>query len=177
MDVLCAMLLQLYTNLCDPLHCSPLGFSPWDSPGMGCHALLQQIFLTQGLNPCLLCLLYQQMGSLPLVPPGRPIWSFSLWELPCDPPGPDQGLLESSQTTACIRALAASIRQGYDVPPTVRATLHPQYFLLSIYYFLFYVPCSMQDLGSPTRDHTCAPCIASIVLATGPPGKFPHFYF
>ena len=34
---------------------------PWDSPvkttSMGCHALLQRIFLTQGLNPCLLCLL------------------------------------------------------------------------------------------------------------------------
>ena len=31
---------------------------PWDSPGkntgVGCHALLQGIFLTQGLNPCLL---------------------------------------------------------------------------------------------------------------------------
>ena len=30
---------------------------PWDSPsknaGVGCHALLQGIFLTQGLNPCL----------------------------------------------------------------------------------------------------------------------------
>ena len=140
---------------------------------MRCHALLQQIFPTQGSNRCLLCLLHQQTGSLPLVPPGKSVWSFSLWGLPCDPPGPDQGLLEPSQTTACTRALAASISQGYAVPPT----LHPQYFLLSIYYFLFCVPCSMQDVSSPTRDHTCAPCIASIVLATGAPGKFPHFYF
>ena len=30
------------------------------------------IFLTQGLNPCLLCILHWQMGSLPLVPPGKP---------------------------------------------------------------------------------------------------------
>ena len=34
---------------------------PWDSPGknteVGCHLLLQEIFLTEGLNPCLLCLL------------------------------------------------------------------------------------------------------------------------
>ena len=33
---------------------------PWDSPGkytgVGCYFLLQGIFLTQGLNPCLLCL-------------------------------------------------------------------------------------------------------------------------
>ena len=30
----------------------------------GCHALLQGIFLTQGSNPCLLCLLHWQVGSL-----------------------------------------------------------------------------------------------------------------
>ena len=33
---------------------------------MGCHALLQGNLLTQGLNPCLLCLLHWQTGSLPL---------------------------------------------------------------------------------------------------------------
>ena len=49
---------------------------PWDSPGkntgVGCHFLLQGIFLTKGLNPCLLSLLNWQVGSLPLVPPGKP---------------------------------------------------------------------------------------------------------
>ena len=49
---------------------------PWDSPGMstrvGCHALPQGIFLTQGLNPCLLCLLHWQVGSLPLAPTRKP---------------------------------------------------------------------------------------------------------
>ena len=48
----------------------------WDSPGknfgVGCHFLLQGIFLTQGLNPHHLCLLHWQAGSLPLVPPGKP---------------------------------------------------------------------------------------------------------
>ena len=43
---------------------------PWDSlgknTGVGCHALLQGIFPTQGSNPCLLCLLHWQVGSLPL---------------------------------------------------------------------------------------------------------------
>ena len=34
----------------------PWGF-PGKSTGAGCHFLLQGIFLTQGLNPCLLCLL------------------------------------------------------------------------------------------------------------------------
>ena len=34
----------------------------------------QGIFLTQGLNLHLLCLLHWQLGSLPLGPPGKPIW-------------------------------------------------------------------------------------------------------
>ena len=45
--------------VCDPMDCSPQGsFVHGDSPGkntgMGCHALLQGIFWTQGLNPGLL---------------------------------------------------------------------------------------------------------------------------
>ena len=46
---------------------------PWDFPGknteVGCHFLLQGIFLSQGLN---LHLLNWQAGSLPLAPPGKP---------------------------------------------------------------------------------------------------------
>ena len=49
---------------------------PWDFPGnntaVGCHCLLQRIFLTQGSNPCLLPLLHWQVDSLPLAPPGKP---------------------------------------------------------------------------------------------------------
>ena len=37
-----------------------------------CHFLLQEIFLTQGSNPCLLRLLHWQADSLPLVPPEKP---------------------------------------------------------------------------------------------------------
>ena len=37
-----------------------------------CHFLLQGIFRTQESNPCLLCLLYWQAGSLPLALPGKP---------------------------------------------------------------------------------------------------------
>ncbi|CAI9153348.1 unnamed protein product [Rangifer tarandus platyrhynchus] len=49
--------------LCDSMDCNPPGFfAPGDSPskytGVGCHALLQVIFLTQGLNLGLLCLLH-----------------------------------------------------------------------------------------------------------------------
>ena len=49
---------------------------PWDSPDkhteVGCHTLLEGIFLTQGSNPDLLHLLHWQAGSLSLAPPGKP---------------------------------------------------------------------------------------------------------
>ena len=50
---------QLCLTLCCPVDCSPSGSSiHGDSPGKntrrGCHALLQRIFPTQGLNPGLL---------------------------------------------------------------------------------------------------------------------------
>ena len=42
-------------TVCNPMGCSPPGLCPWNSPGkstrVGCHALLQGIFLTQGSNP------------------------------------------------------------------------------------------------------------------------------
>ena len=49
---------------------------PWGSPGKntggGCHALLQGIFLTQGLNRHLWCLLHWQVGFFPLATSGNP---------------------------------------------------------------------------------------------------------
>ena len=69
----CAKLLQSCLTLCNPMDCGP--------PSSPVHGILQArilewvvmpssrgIFLTQGLNPSLLCLLLQQGGSLPQVP-------------------------------------------------------------------------------------------------------------
>ena len=59
-SVLCLCLVaQSCPTLCDPMDCSPPGSSIHeDSPGkntrVGCHALLQGIFPTQGSNPGLL---------------------------------------------------------------------------------------------------------------------------
>ena len=59
---------------------------PWDSPGkntgVGCLALLQGIFWTQGSNQHLLCLLHWQVGSLSLVPPGKLLTSSLPVDLP-----------------------------------------------------------------------------------------------
>ena len=65
--VLCSVTLFLYDapaclvaqscpNLCDPMDCSPPGFSvhgdsPGKNTGVGCHVLLQGIFTIQGSNP------------------------------------------------------------------------------------------------------------------------------
>ena len=86
-----AKLLQSRLTLSDIMGCSPPGSSVHgDSPvkktGVGCHALLQGIFPTQGLNPHLLCLLHWQVDSLSLTPPGKSIdhgpdlYSFALTE-------------------------------------------------------------------------------------------------
>ena len=70
--------LQSCLTLYHPTDCSQPGSSDHgDSPGknteVDCHSLRQGIFPTQGSNLCLLRLLNGQAGSLPLVPPGKPI--------------------------------------------------------------------------------------------------------
>ena len=55
---------------------------PWNFPskntGVGCHFLLQGIFLTQGSNPCLLLFLCWQADSLPLPFLGSPCCSMQM---------------------------------------------------------------------------------------------------
>ena len=75
----------------DPMGCSQPPSSIYgilqENTGVGCPALLQGIFTTQGSNLHLLCLLHWQAGSLPLAAPGKPppeeYWS----ELPFPSPG------------------------------------------------------------------------------------------
>ena len=67
---------RLSATLCNSMDCtlpgsSVHGDSPGQNTGVGCHALLQGIFPTQGSNLPFLCLLYWQVSSLPLEPPGK----------------------------------------------------------------------------------------------------------
>ena len=69
---------QSCPTLCDPTGCnvkgtSVHGDSPGKSTGVGCHALLQGILPTQGLNPGIL---HCRPDSLPSEPFGKPIY---LW--------------------------------------------------------------------------------------------------
>ena len=72
--------LQSCPTLCDPMDCSPPGFSvhgdsPGKNTGADCHALLQGIFLAWGLNLCLL--------HLPAVAGGF-FTTSTIWEAPED---------------------------------------------------------------------------------------------
>ena len=72
------LVIESCLTLCDPMDCGRPGSSvheesPGKNTGVGCHVLLQGIFPTQGSNPRLLRLLHWQTGSLPLVPPGKPM--------------------------------------------------------------------------------------------------------
>ena len=58
------------------------GDSPGKITGVGCHALLQGIFLTQVSKPHLLCLLNRQADSLPLVPPGKSLFCVHIPYIP-----------------------------------------------------------------------------------------------
>ena len=64
-----AKLLQSCLTLCDPMDCGPPGSSvhgnsPGKNTGVDFCALLQGIFLTQGSNQHLLCLLHWQVGFI-----------------------------------------------------------------------------------------------------------------
>ena len=42
---------------------------------------------------------------------------------------------------------------------------------------LFFWPHNRQDVSSPTRDQTCAPCSGSGILTLGPQGSLSSFFF
>ena len=67
------LVVQSCPTLCNsmdysPPHCSVLGDSPGRNTGVGCRALLQGIFATQGSNPGL-----PQVDSSLSEPPGKPM--------------------------------------------------------------------------------------------------------
>ena len=70
----CMWIIQLCPNLSDPMDCvahqAPLSMEfSGKGTGVGCHSLLEGIFLTQWSN---LSLLHWQADSLPSEPPGKP---------------------------------------------------------------------------------------------------------
>ena len=78
---LCGFSCFSHVWLWDPMEWRPAGFHcPWDfsskTAGVGCCFLLQRIFSTQGLNPCLLCLLHCRQTLYPLSHGGRALLKY-----------------------------------------------------------------------------------------------------
>ena len=114
---------------------SPPSSCPWNSPGKNTvvsrHSLLQGIFLTQGLNPDLLhCRLT--------------LYSLS-----------HQGLTMMSTMLTSTPALLCFFKMFW-CGPFLKSLLNLSQFC---FYVLTFWPWDMWDLSSPTRDHTCNPCI------------------
>ena len=134
---------------------------------MGCHALLQGIFPIQGSNLCLLCLQHWQAGTLPLVPPEKPLTYGSKGLLPsnfvhfsCPQNLPHPPLHRPCTGPDCsLWPFAGLVGMG-DLLPTVLCPLlvhsipaHLQLPHLS--------PQSLHDsLQPPWTDHICSHLLA-----------------
>ena len=135
---------------------------PWDSPGkntrVGCYVLLQEIFLSQGLNPHFLGLLHWQAGSLPLVPPAK---QFQLF-----------------RKVACKSGIQFSC---LNIPRNKHSiqTLGSFFFFFLIFSYLAApgLNCGTWDLVPNQELNPCPLHWKHAVLATGPPGKSPGLRF
>ena len=146
LSILVYLLLHLFCNLalshvqlCNTMDCSPPGPSvhgnfPGKKTGVGCHFLLQGIFLTQGSNPHLFQLLHWLDDSLPLSHPQSPMiiyrcesWTirkserqridaFELWSwrrflgVPCSARRSNQSILKEISPESSLEELMLKLR-------------------------------------------------------------------
>ena len=124
---------------------------PWDFPskntGVGCHILLQEIFLTQGLNPHFLCLLHWQVSSLPPAPPQIILlastqqygWScLSLWSERM-PGSLSDGALSRGRTAGLASHSRAKASTALPMRGTAVLQQNPSDKSLSAYYSRWFV--------------------------------------
>ena len=92
---------------------------PWDFPdknsGVGCHFLLQGVFLTWGSNPCFLCLLNWQADSLPLSLLGSPFKKIQRIESSKEPE-PVLSASDVSKTASCPLSPIADSSSAFASP-------------------------------------------------------------
>ena len=116
-------------TLCDPMYRSP--------PGSSVHGILKarilgwasvpfsiESFLAQGSNPCLLHLLHWQVGSLPLAPPGKLLYT-------------NESLLKIKTTQQIWRMSCSLLSPVLDSVETVR--IYWEQFLGSPLVFCFWI--------------------------------------
>ena len=123
MKVRC-LVAQSDPTLCDCVDCSPPGSSvhgdsPGNNTGVGCHALIQGILLTQGFKLGLLCLLHWQVCYL----------------------GSPQEQLRQHQFLGMRTSTLYSVQRQYDcLPSSFIAIKGPHKGVRSMHAYLWY-PC------------------------------------
>ena len=119
-----AKLFQLCLTLCDSMNCSPPGSSVYrilQARILEWVAMPSSIFLSQESNQHFLCLLHWQVGSLPLVPPGKPTIIKHKVNL------------NKIQISALLNALITSLHERFTQGRTIQAELSST-FGLKIFY-------------------------------------------
>ena len=156
---MCGKLLLSCLTLCDAM-----GHGP---PGSSVHGILQarilewvavsssrRSSLTQGSNPRLLHLLHWQVGSLPIVTPGKPKWL---------------GIhLANLITGAPAQHIWPLITQPWETGWLSLLTTDTETWSTAPDLFFLSTPLGLWDLSSPTRGWSQAP---GSERATEPPGN------
>ena len=132
---------------------------PCDSPGknivVGCHALLQGIFLTQRSSPCLLQLLLQIFYYWAT----REAHGIS-WQLK---------ILSRIGVLCCDKSIKHVVKRFFfDVDHFKRSLYY--IFIISLQFFIFW-PQSCEILVPQPGIKPTPPALEHKVLTTGPPGK------
>ena len=135
---MCAKSLQSCLTLCDAMDCSPPGStvhgdSRGKNTGVGCHALFQGIFPTQGSNPHLFCLLHWQSGSFPLVPLGSPVLIGTSAVCSQFPAFDILSFLQAHPRSVCnLMAASSRVPPGLTSSPSVGAAIAKDHDLLCL---------------------------------------------
>ena len=103
---------KVMSNSATPWTVTTMLLCPWDSPGRKLEWVAMPssvgIFLTQGSNPRLLCLLHWQAGSLPPAPPrkheGNSSWPCQIKGLSCQGLEWGSEFMSVPQTCRCAKA-------------------------------------------------------------------------
>ena len=132
---------QLCLTLCKPMDCSSPGSSvsgdsPGKNTGVGCHAVLQGIFPIQESNLHLLSLLHWQAGSLPLVPPGKPLLVFTWTQFQLFFWAPDISILSVPLLQGIVRVHSVCGKDKGSQTPRMGESTNSKYFsrTLSTFY-------------------------------------------
>ena len=162
---MCVLSRFSHVQPCGPHQLKPTRLlCPWDSPGkntvVGYHALLAGIFLTQALNPHLLCLLHWQVGSVPLVPPAAAV-AKSLQSCPilCDPidgspaDSPVPGILQARTPEWVALSFSNAWKWNETTTTTidVQASEHAMWDskLISLFLFSLILHSLLKIVGTP----------------------------